>query len=193
MGTKARLQQPLELVAPSYFVDPVAQEGKRMEPDSGLDFVVEDLPGIGRSYQMTGTNGGRITVVIHHNGRRVVYGRNADADQASAVELSDHQARKLGAILGGAFFKPAVVEEVEAVFDDLLIDWVALEPDSPGADRSIAELEIRRATGVTIIAIIRGDQAITAPEPSEILRAGDRLVVVSRPRDLGAFRDLVVG
>src|SRR5215211_6904693 len=76
-----------------------------------------------------GINGGRITVVIHHSGRRVVYGRNADADQASAVELSDHQARKLGAILGGAFFKPAVVEEVEAVFEDLLIDWVALEPN----------------------------------------------------------------
>ena len=127
-----------------------------MEPDSGLDFVVDDLPGIGRRYQMTGSNGGRISVVIHHSGRRVVYGRNADSDQASAVELSDHQARKLGAILGGAFFKPAVVEEVEAVFDDLLIEWVALEPNSPGADRSIAELEIRRTTGVSIIAIIRG-------------------------------------
>jgi K+:H+ antiporter subunit KhtT len=178
---------------PSCFVDPVAQEGKRMEPDSGLDFVVDDLPGIGRRYQMTGINGGRITVVIHHSGRRVVYGLNADADQASAVELSDHQARKLGAILGGAFFKPAVVEEVEAVFDDLLIEWVALEPNSPGADKSIAELEIRRTTGVTIIAIIRGDNAITAPQPSEIMRVGDRLVVVSRHQDLGSFRDLVVG
>lgn len=48
-----------------------------MEPDSGLDFVGDDLPGIGRSYQMTGSNGGRITVVIHHSGRRVVYGLNA--------------------------------------------------------------------------------------------------------------------
>jgi K+/H+ antiporter YhaU regulatory subunit KhtT len=46
---------------------------------------------------------------------------------------------------------------------------------------------------VSIIAIIRGAQAITAPEPSEIMRAGDRLVVVSRPQDLGPFRDLVVG
>jgi K+/H+ antiporter YhaU regulatory subunit KhtT len=45
---------------------------------------------------------------------------------------------------------------------------------------------------VSIIAIIRGAQAITAPEPSEIMRAGDRLVV-SRPQDLGPFRDLVVG
>jgi TrkA domain protein len=85
-----------------------------------------------------------------------------------------------------------VVEGVEAVFDDLLIDWVALEPNSPGVDKSIAELEIRRTTGATIIAIIRGDQA-TAPEPSEILRAGDRLVVVSRRQDLGPFRALVVG
>jgi K+/H+ antiporter YhaU regulatory subunit KhtT len=61
-----------------------------MEPNSSLDFVVDDLPGIGRSYQMTGTNGGRITIVVHHSGRRVVYGLNSGADQASAVELSDH-------------------------------------------------------------------------------------------------------
>jgi TrkA domain protein len=164
-----------------------------MEPDSSLDFVVEDLPGVGRSYQMTGANGGRIAVVVHHSGRRVVYGRNPGAGQASAVEVGDHQARKLGTIRGGAFFKPAVVEEVEAVFEDLLIDWVALEPNSPGVDKSIAELEIRRTTGVTIIAIIRGAQAITAPEPSEIMRAGDRLVIVSRRQDIGPFRDLVVG
>jgi len=129
-----------------------------MESDSGLDFVVDDLPEIGRSYQMTESNGGRITVVVHHSGRRVVYGRNAGADQASAVELSDHQARKLGAILGGAFFKPAAVEEVEAVFDDLLIEWVALEPNSPGAAKSIAELEIRRTT--------RGDHHCDHPRRS---------------------------
>jgi TrkA domain protein len=164
-----------------------------MEPDSSLDFVVDDLPGIGRSYQMTGINGGHIIVVVHHSGRRVVYGRNPGAGQASAVELSDHQARKLGAILGGAYFKPAVVEEVEAVFEDLLIDWVALEPNSPGVDESIAELAIRRTTGVTVIAVIRGDQVMTAPEPSEIMRAGDRLVIVSRRQDIGLFRDLVVG
>jgi hypothetical protein len=38
------------------------------------------------------------------------------------VERSDQHARQLGAVLGGVFFKPAVVEEVEAEFDDLLID-----------------------------------------------------------------------
>jgi hypothetical protein len=29
-------------------VDPVVEEDKRMESDSGLDFVVDDVPGIGR-------------------------------------------------------------------------------------------------------------------------------------------------
>jgi K+/H+ antiporter YhaU regulatory subunit KhtT len=85
-----------------------------------------------------------------------------------------------------------VVEEVEAVFDDLLIEGVALEPDSSGGDKAIAELGIGRTPGVSIMAIIRGAEAITAPEPSEVLWAGDRLVIVSRPQDLGPFRDLVV-
>jgi TrkA domain protein len=102
-----------------------------MEPDSSLDLIIEDLPGTGRRYELTGTNGGRIIVIITHSGGRVVHGRNPGADQASAVELTDRQARKLGAILGGAFFKPAVVEELEAVFGNLLIDWVTSRKPPP--------------------------------------------------------------
>ena len=87
------------------------------------------------------------------------------------MELTDQPARKLGAILGGAFFKPAVVEELEAVFGNLLIDWVTLGPASPGAGKTIGELQIRRRTGVTVVAIVRDNQAITVPEPSETLHA----------------------
>ncbi|HET7518686.1 MAG TPA: TrkA C-terminal domain-containing protein [Actinomycetes bacterium] len=163
-----------------------------MEPDSRLDFIIEDLPGIGRRYEMTGTNGGHIIVIITHSGHRIVHGRNPGVDQASAVELTDQQARKLGAILGGAFFKPAVVEELEAVFGKLLIDWVTLGPASPGAGKTIGELQIRRRTGVTIVAIVRDNQAITVPEPSETLHAGDRLIIIARHQDSGPFHKLVV-
>ena len=164
-----------------------------MEADSSLDLLIEDLPGVGRRYELTGTNGGRIIVIITHSGRRVVHGRDPGVDQASAVELTDRQARKLGAILGGAFFKPAVVEELEAVFGSLLIDWVTLQESSPGAGRTIGELQIRRRTGVTIVAIVRDDQAITVPGPSEVLRAGDRLIIIGRHQDSGPFHQLVVG
>jgi TrkA domain protein len=164
-----------------------------MEPDSGLDFVVDDLPGIGRRYQMTGSNGGHITVVIHHSGRRVVYGRNADADQASTVKLSDHQARKLGAILGGG-----VLQAGGGGGGRGRVRRPAHRVGGPRAQLAWRRQVHRRVgdtsgDGVSIIAIIRGDRAITAPEPSQVMRVGDRLVVVGRPQDLGPFRDLVVG
>jgi K+/H+ antiporter YhaU regulatory subunit KhtT len=37
---------------------------------------------------------------------------------------------------------------------------------------------------MTIVAIVRDDDAIVAPEPTEVLRPGDRVVVVGRPDDL---------
>jgi TrkA domain protein len=75
----------------------------------------------------------------------------------------------------------------------LLIDWATVRPDSPAAERSIAELEIRRRTRMTVVAIIRPDDtSVIAPEPHETIRAGDQLVVAGRPEDLPRFLDLVI-
>lgn len=165
-----------------------------------VDIEVQDLPGIGRRYQLYGEYDSRIAVVIHNSGRRDIYAFEHsrkdpalhDGDAADAiVQLSDAQARQLGAILGGAYFKPAVVEEVEAVIGDLLIDWVTLGERSPVAGSSIETLQVRQRTGMTIVAIVRGRDAIPMPEPGEILESGDRLVVVGRREDLHKFTDLI--
>jgi len=42
------------------------------------------------------------------------------------------------------------------------------------------------------VAIVRDNQAITVPEPSETLEAGDRLVIIGRRQDSGPFHKLVV-
>ena len=148
----------------------------------------QELPGIGRRYELAGIEGDRAVVVIHHSGRRDLYLIPPGASEPRAtVTLTDLQARTLGAILGGAYFTPAVVEEMEAVIGDLLIDWVTVREESPGAGRSIAELEIRRRTRMTVAAIAREAETIIAPEPTEVLRAGDRLVVVGRREDLAGF------
>lgn len=164
----------------------------------GVD--VQELPGIGRRYEVLGEHGGRVAVVLHHTGRRDVYtfertpARDEEEDEPDAVvELSDPQARKLGAILGGAYFKPAVVQEIEAVIGDLLIEWVTLEELSPMVGRSIEALQVRQRTGMTIVAIIRDRRAIPMPQPSETLQGGDRLVVVGRQQDFAAFTELVEG
>jgi TrkA domain protein len=157
------------------------------------DVSEQTLPGIGRSYSLTASDRSRVTVVIHHSGRRDLYVEPPSAQESATIELTDDEARRLGAVLGGAYFKPAVVEEMEAVIGGLLIDWVTLRPDSPGAGRSIADLGIRRQTRLTVVAIQRERETIVAPEPEESLQPGDRLVVVGRQEDLPGFLRHVVG
>jgi TrkA domain protein len=162
----------------------------------GVD--VQELPGIGRRYDVLGERGGRVAVVLHHTGRRDVYAferqsADDDGDPDAVIELSDPQARKLGAILGGAYFKPPAVQEIEAIIGDLLIEWVTLDELSPVVGRSIQDLQIRQRSGMTIVAIVRGTTAVPAPEPTEVLEGGDRLVVVGKQEDFSAFTRLVEG
>jgi TrkA domain protein len=155
------------------------------------DVSEQSLPGIGHRYDVRAADG-TVTVVIHHSGRRDIYVAERGDDDGTSVELTDSQARALGAILGGAYFKPAIVEEIESVIGGLLIDWVTLDDQSPGTGKTIAELEIRSRTRMTVAAILRDHTPLIAPEPTEQLLPGDRLVVIGRPEDLADFRRHVV-
>ena len=147
----------------------------------------QELPGIGRRYTVQ-ADGGELSVVIHHSGRRDVYLTDASGHlPPSVATLSDDQARRLGAVLAGAYFQPTLTRQIEAVVGGLLIDWVTVTAESPGAGRSIADLQVRGRTRMTIVAILRGEQVVVVPEPTEVLQAGDRIVVVGRPEDLDGF------
>ena len=153
----------------------------------------QELPGIGRRYSVQ-ADGGEVSVVIHHSGRRDIYLTDASGHAPPSVAtLSDDQARRLGAVLAGAYFQPTLTSRIEAVVGGLLIDWVTIAPGSPGAGRSIADLQVRRQTRMTIVAILRGDDVVVVPEPSEVLGPGDRVVVVGRPEDLDGFVRHVAG
>jgi TrkA domain protein len=158
------------------------------------DVTEHDLPGIGVRYELDALEGGTVCIVVHHSGRRDVYVMpRGGGDPRAALTLTDAQARVLGAALSGAYFRPAVVEDIEAVVGTLLIDWVTIGAGSPAAGRTIADLEIRRRTKMTVAAILRGSDPIITPEPSEVLQPGDRLVVIGRQEDLPTFVRHVVG
>jgi len=154
----------------------------------------QELPGIGKRYDQT-TEDGVINVVIHHSGRRDLYvtEKAGRSRVPTVVTLTDDQARRLGAVLAGAYFQPTVAQRIEAVVGGLVIDWVTMRTDSPGVERSIADLEVRRNTRMTIVAILRGDEVIVVPEPTQVLHARDKLVVIGRPDDLPGFISHVAG
>jgi K+/H+ antiporter YhaU regulatory subunit KhtT len=68
---------------------------------------VQELPGIGRRYDLhLEGSPQRVSVVWHKNAARDLYVFTGRDDEPSAViELTEEQARKLGALLGGTFFE----------------------------------------------------------------------------------------
>ena len=55
---------------------------------------------------------------------------------------------------------------------------------SPAIERSIRDLQLRKKTGVTIIAVVRGGQPLTNPPPDLEIQGGDILVMVGNHAQL---------
>ena len=149
----------------------------------------DELPGIGRRFTFPLADDGRLCVVIHHTGRRDLYLTPDPDEDTTVLSIEDDEARRIGAVIAGSYFTPAAVRQVEAVIGGLLIDWVTVRAESAIAGQSIAAAAVRQKTKMTVAAIVRGDESIVSPEPDEVVRAGDQLVVMGRPEDLTGFLD----
>ena len=98
-------------------------------------------------------------------------------------ELSDDESRTLSELLGGSRVTRELSRLRQSV-QGLAIDWVPVDPDSPYAGKTIGDTGTRTRTGVSIVAVMRGAQAVPAPGPDFGLDAGDTLVVVGEPRGI---------
>jgi CPA2 family monovalent cation:H+ antiporter-2 len=68
---------------------------------------------------------------------------------------------------------------------------IQLDPASPAAGRTLAELNLRARTGAAVLAITRGEAAIALPSGSEMLQAGDILALAGSHDAIGAARSLL--
>ncbi len=55
---------------------------------------------------------------------------------------------------------------------------------SPVVGQTLAESAMRHHFDLTVLGVVRGSERVIVPEPSEVLRAGDRLLVEGGPRRL---------
>ncbi len=150
------------------------------------------LPGVGVRHEFDADNGQRIGVIVHRDGRReVVVYRRDDPDACSTVlDLTAASARTIAELLGAS----QVSETVAAVQQDiegLAIEWIQIPETSPVAGTTIREGEYRTRTGASIVAIIRGDTSVPAPEPEFSFLAGDVAVAVGTVEGLAALRALL--
>jgi TrkA domain protein len=158
-----------------------------------IDLREARLPGVGVKYGFRLDAGGRISLILHNDGKRELYWfRRADDDEPSAViTLDDDEARQLGAVLGGAYQRPKIVEDLEMALGELSIEWVAVPDSSPLIGKTLAEAALRAKTGITIIAILREPEPVSGAQPNDVIKHGDTLVTVGKAGQYGAFHRML--
>jgi TrkA domain protein len=149
------------------------------------------LPGVGVRHEFTTDGGERMALLTHRSGRReiAVYDRDDPDSCRTVLHLSADDTRTLGELLGTSQVSEAVIgaQQVEG----LALDWITLSPGSRFDGASIADGQFRTQTGASIVALVRGNTTIPAPDPSTPFQGGDVLVAVGTPEGLTRLRSLL--
>lgn len=159
-----------------------------------LDLRETDLPGIGRKISLNTRSGDHLIIVAHNDERRDLFHMDEqDPDEMkSVITLEEDEAQAVAAIIGGISYQPRSLETREIVLDGLLIEWLRLDPASRCIGRTIGELDIRRKTGATVIAVVeRSKDKHINPGSKFVLTAGATLVLAGERMQLKQLKQLL--
>jgi TrkA domain protein len=160
-----------------------------------VDLRETELPGIGRKYSLCTRSGEKLVIVVHNDERRDIFHLDPDEpdDMLSMVTLDDEEARVVSAIIAGITYKPKFLENQEIALDSLIIEWLRLEPLSKCVGKRIGELDIRRTTGATILAVVEKDKTKHInPGAEYVFTAGLTLVVAGERKQLNQLKTLLL-
>jgi CPA2 family monovalent cation:H+ antiporter-2 len=87
-----------------------------------------------------------------------------------------------------------VARDLRVAAQDMSNQWYTLPQDSPLTGMTLEEADLRRLTGVSLMAIRRAEgEELDYPDSQTALEPGDRLLVVGESDELGAFDELAKG
>jgi len=87
-----------------------------------------------------------------------------------------------------------IAAELQEATKTMRSRWYSLPDNSPLIGKSLEKAYIRRLTGVTLMAITRGNQEkIEYPNPETIINGGDSLLLIGEGDELNAFEQLAKG
>jgi voltage-gated potassium channel len=124
------------------------------------------------------------------------------ADEAGVTKLARAGANRAvspyaigGHRLAHLMLSPAVVDFFETALrrgnDALNIEDLAMSADSPSLGKTLGSLDIRRATGATVLAILRDGNPLVSPPGDLALAAGDHLLALGTGDQLRRLETLI--
>lgn len=150
-----------------------------------------ELPGIGVRQEFDTAGGVRLGVLSTRTGQRelLLYDEDDPDSCRAVVHLDPADAAVLSDLLGATRVSEAAASLQR--LEGLAIDWLTVTAGSRIAGRTIGETEIRKDTGASVVAIIRGSRTNASPGPDDRIEVGDVLVSVGTPEAVDALLALL--
>ena len=161
---------------------------------TGMDVTEVLLPGVGLRYEFTTHEGDRMGVVARRSGdvEVVVYSAQDPDESRSVIRLNREEAETVAEILGAPRMAERFADLTKEV-PGLSAGQVVVASDSPFAGRPLGATQARTRTGASIVAIVRGEEVLPSPPPSQILHGGDVLVVIGTHDGIAGVEQIVRG
>jgi CPA2 family monovalent cation:H+ antiporter-2 len=83
-----------------------------------------------------------------------------------------------------------LLAQLRRVSREIETEWFRLPEADRVVGKTIGDLRIRRSTGASIVAVIRGEEVMPNPGPEVALQAGDLVGILGTPDQRAAFRAL---
>jgi TrkA domain protein len=147
------------------------------------------LPGVGRKFTITVGSGDRLVIVVHSSGKRELqyFEAGEDDEPRAALDLTDEEAREVGAILAGVLFHPEAVGDTQSKLGQKVIEWIKVLPGSRLAGKRVGEIPL--PPGAHLLAVDRpGAPLVPNPGPEVVLEVGDTLVVAGTREAVEALK-----
>jgi TrkA domain protein len=147
------------------------------------------LPGVGRKFTITVQSGDRLVIVVHNSGKRELqyFEAGEDDEPTASLDLTDEEAREVGAILAGVLFHPEAVGDTQSKLGQKVIEWIKVLPGSRLAGKRVGEIPL--PPGAHLLAVDRpGAPLVPNPGPEVVLEVGDTLVVAGTREAVEALK-----
>ena len=133
-------------------------------------------------------------MILHNEGQRELYWfpHTDDEEPQAVIQLEDDEARQLGALIGGAYERPKIVEELEMAFGELAIEWRWQEsPTRPGDWQDARRMRLPPAHRDHDHRHPPRAQPVAGAQPGDVIQQGDTLVTVGKLGQYPPFRKLL--